>query len=224
MTPAAAHHRVRLLRSQPGGAARGGGPGRARGGPAAPAPLDRPRPRGRARDRRDRAAAGVRRQRPAGGHARGRGAQLPQPICGGAGQLRRGLHDRRRRLADRARPGRRRRRGRGRGRRPRGSAPPAGAIAAHGRRRHAARSRDHPGARRRRARGGRGHAPGAGRRDAARQGGSTATSWRSQAAGSLRFICTARPAPGRCTTRSCRRSARARRASASGRPAPPPAI
>ena len=53
-------------------AARPGGAGRV----AAPAPLAHPRPPGRAGDRRDGAAAGVSRQRPARHHAGGRGRDL----------------------------------------------------------------------------------------------------------------------------------------------------
>ena len=53
---------------------------------AAPAPVDGAGAGGGAGDRRDRAAAGVRRQRPAGRDAGGRGAHLPQPLRRGARQ------------------------------------------------------------------------------------------------------------------------------------------
>ena len=82
---AAAHHGVRLLRPQSGRAGRGGGAD-ARRSAAAPAPLDGAGAGGRAGDRRDRAAAGVRRQRPAGRDAGGRGPHLPQPLRRGAGR------------------------------------------------------------------------------------------------------------------------------------------
>ena len=61
---------------------------------------------GGAGHRRARAAAGVRRQRPAGRHARGCGADLPQPVRGPARHARRGLHDQRQRVRHRARPAR----------------------------------------------------------------------------------------------------------------------
>ena len=94
----------------------GGGPRRSN----PPAPVDGAGARGGAGGRCARAAAGLRRQRPAGRDAGGCGAHLRQPLCGGARQPRGRVHDRRRRLSHRARPDGRRGRGRGGGRRARG--------------------------------------------------------------------------------------------------------
>ena len=133
--------------------------------PSAPAPVDGAGARGGARDRRDRAAAGVRRQRPAGRDAGGRGARLPQPLRRRAGQpARSSSPPATTPIAPRSIWRRRASRS------PRWSTPasspdrPLAAGGARRRDRDADRPRGDPRARRRRARGGRGHAPRARRR------------------------------------------------------------
>ena len=103
---AAAHDRLRLLRAE------FRRPGRARHRPSRQ-PGQRPAARaavagagqaGHPRDRRDRAATGVRRQRPAGHHAGRGGAHLSQPLRRRGRQTSRRLHRQRQRLCGGARP------------------------------------------------------------------------------------------------------------------------
>ena len=88
---AAAHHRLRLLQSQPHrpGAAPDRPPAASAPGLAARAAVAGPRRRGRAGDRRARAPAGLRRQRPARHHAGREPARLCQPLRRGARAARR---------------------------------------------------------------------------------------------------------------------------------------
>ena len=192
--------------------------GRRAGSRAAPAPLDGAGAGGRAGDRGDRAAAGVCRQRPAGGHAGGRGPHLSQPLRRGAGRPRGRVHDLRRRLSDRARSGQ----AAGvavaavvdaRSSPDRPLAPAVRAAGIEILTGHVV-SRAQGGAS---ARGGRGR-PARGDGGSAR-GASSATCWRSRAAGSPPSISTARPARGRSTIPSDQGvPARASRVSASARP------
>ena len=83
------------------------------------------------------AAAGVRRQRPAGRHAGRRGEDLRQPLCGSARAFRRGLHLKRFRLPHGPRPDRRRHRRAGGDRQPQRCGPcRCRRRAGHFRRRH----------------------------------------------------------------------------------------
>ena len=91
---AAAHDGVRLLQPQPRRAGRAGDrpPARSRAQLAARAALAGARRRGGAGDRRARAPAGLRRQRPARHHAGGERARVRQPLRGRAGPQHRHRH------------------------------------------------------------------------------------------------------------------------------------
>ena len=122
----APHHGLRRLRRQlrarPPAAHRPPRSGRPRSlrRHLTPAAVAHPGPPGGPGDRRARASAGLRRQRPARRDARRGRAHVPQPVCRGSGFAGRGEHDQRQRLRHGRRPARRRdRHRRRRGRAPR---------------------------------------------------------------------------------------------------------